>query len=47
MIFIINNQESNNLFEYAEFRNSVYGGITYNLKKVGMQAMLRSRKQPY
>ena len=39
--FNINNQESNNLFEYAEFRNSIYGGITYNLKKVGFQAMLR------
>ena len=39
--FIINNEESNNLFEYAELRNSVYGGITYNLKKVGFQAMLR------
>jgi hypothetical protein len=39
--FIIDNQESNNLFKYAEFRNSVYGGITYNLKKIGFQAMLR------
>ena len=39
--FKINNQESDNLFEYAEFRNSVYGGITYNLKKIGFQAMLR------
>jgi len=40
--FIINNEESDNLFEYAEFRNSVYGGITYNLKKIGFQAMLRT-----
>ena len=40
--FIINNEEANNLFEYAEFRNSVYGGITYNLKKIGFQAMLRT-----
>ncbi len=40
--FIINNEESNNLFEYAEFRNSIYGGITYNLKKIGFQAMLRT-----
>jgi outer membrane receptor protein involved in Fe transport len=40
-LFNINNQESTNLFKYAEFRNSIYGGITYNLKKVGMQAMLR------
>jgi len=39
--FEIDNQESDNLFEYAEFRNSVYGGITYNLKKIGLQAMLR------
>ena len=40
-VFNIDNQESTNLFEYAEFRNSVYGGITYNLKKIAMQAMLR------
>jgi hypothetical protein len=39
--FIINNEESDNLFNYAELRNSVYGGITYNLKKVGLQGMLR------
>jgi len=39
--FIINNEESDNLFEYTEFRNSVYGGITYNMKKIGLQAMLR------
>jgi hypothetical protein len=39
--FIIDNLESNNLFEYAEFRNSLYGGITYNLKKIGIQGMLR------
>jgi len=39
--FIINNEESNNLFKYAEFRNSAYGGITYNMKKIGFQAMLR------
>lgn len=40
-LFSIDNQESTNLFEYAEFRNSIYGGITYNLKKIGMQGMLR------
>jgi outer membrane receptor protein involved in Fe transport len=40
-LFNINNQESTNLFKYGEFRNSAYGGITYNLKKIGMQAMLR------
>ncbi len=39
--FRINNQESDNLFEYAEFRNSVYGGITFNLKKIGFQTMVR------
>jgi outer membrane receptor protein involved in Fe transport len=39
--FTIDNVPSANLFEYGEFRNSVYGGITYNLKKLGMQAMLR------
>jgi outer membrane receptor protein involved in Fe transport len=39
--FIINNLPSANMFEYGEFRNSVYGGVTYNLKKLGMQAMLR------
>jgi len=40
--FIINNEPANNLFQYAELRNSVYGGITYNLKKIGFQAMLRT-----
>jgi outer membrane receptor protein involved in Fe transport len=40
-VFNVDNQESTTPFEYAEFRNSVYGGITYNLKKVGFQAMLR------
>jgi hypothetical protein len=39
--FNIDNQEEDNLFEYAEFRNSVYGGVTFNLKKIGLQAMLR------
>jgi outer membrane receptor protein involved in Fe transport len=39
--FRINDQISDNLFEYAELRNSVYGGITYNLKKLGFQTMLR------
>ena len=39
--FKINNQEESNLFEYSEFRNSAYGGITMNLKKFGFQAMLR------
>ena len=39
--FRINNQISDNLFEYAELRNSVYSGITFNLKKFGFQTMLR------
>jgi hypothetical protein len=39
--FTTNHQASNNLFEYQELRNSVYGGFTYNLKKLGFQAMLR------
>jgi len=39
--FITNHLASNNLFEYRELRNSVYGGFTYNLKKLGFQAMLR------
>jgi outer membrane receptor protein involved in Fe transport len=39
--FNINREHSDNLFEYAEFRNSVYAGITYNLKKLGFQTMLR------
>ncbi len=40
-VFNINNMVSADIFHYAEFRNSVYGGITFNLKKVGVQAMLR------
>ena len=39
--FTINNEDADNLFEYNEFRNSVYGGITYNVKKIGMQALVR------
>lgn len=39
--FRIDDQPQSNLFEYAELRNSVYGGITFNLKKIGLQAMLR------
>jgi hypothetical protein len=39
--FIINNVESTNLFKYEEFRNSVYGGITWNMKKFGFQTILR------
>ncbi len=39
--FNIDYQEESNLFEYTEFRNSLYGGITVNLKKFGFQTMLR------
>jgi hypothetical protein len=39
--FNIDRQESNNLFEYNELRNSVYGGFTINLKKIGFQTILR------
>lgn len=40
-LFNIDNQESANIFEYNEFRNSVYSGITWNVKKIGVQALLR------
>ena len=40
-LFNINKESSSNLFDYNEFRNSVYGGLTWNVKKIGMQAMLR------
>jgi hypothetical protein len=39
--FNIDREAVSNLFKYNELRNSVYGGMTFNLKKVGMQAMLR------
>lgn len=39
--FNINNVEGTNLFEYTELRNSGYAGLTFSLKKLGMQAMLR------
>ena len=39
--FNIDNQLESNLFEYSELRNSAYGGITLNLKKLGFQTMLR------
>lgn len=40
--FTINNDLlSNNLFQYQEYRNSVYAGITFNTKKIGVQAWLR------
>jgi outer membrane receptor protein involved in Fe transport len=39
--FKINYEESSNLFKYNELRNSVYAGLTYNLKKFGVQALVR------
>jgi len=39
--FIIDDSEQNNMFNYIELRNSLYGGLTFNLKKIGFQAMLR------
>ncbi len=39
--FNIDNQEESNLFRYSELRNSLYGGITFNLKKMGFQALMR------
>jgi outer membrane receptor protein involved in Fe transport len=39
--FNIDNQEASNLFRYSELRNSLYGGVTFNLKKFGLQALMR------
>jgi len=39
--FKIDDQAESNLFEYSEFRNSVYGAVAMNLKKFGFQASLR------
>ena len=39
--FDIDEVVSNNLFKYNELRNSVYAGITYNIKKIGFQTVLR------
>ena len=40
-VFNVDNQESITPFKYGEFRNSLYAGITYNLKKIGIQGLLR------
>ena len=40
--FTINDVTEDNLFRYGELRNSVYGGVTFNLKKVGFQTVLRA-----
>jgi hypothetical protein len=39
--FSINHETSSNLFEYDELRNSLYGGFTFNVKKLGVQTTLR------
>ncbi len=39
--FVIDDVEGDNLFEYEELRNSIYSGIIWNVKKIGMQAMVR------
>ncbi len=39
--FNIDRQESTNLFVYNELRNSLYGGFTWNMKKIGFQTVLR------
>lgn len=39
--FKINGVETSSLFEYKELRNSAYTGITFNLKKVGFQTVIR------
>jgi hypothetical protein len=39
--FEIDEQDASNLFAYSEIRNSAYGGITFNMKKFGIQTLLR------
>ena len=39
--FKINTIELNNVFDYAELRNSIYAGFTFNKKKIGFQTMVR------
>lgn len=39
--FNINDKEVTNLWEYSELRYSGYAGLTFNIKKLGAQAMLR------
>ncbi|HVN58397.1 MAG TPA: TonB-dependent receptor [Bacteroidales bacterium] len=39
--FDIDRSEISTLFDYSELRNSAYGGLTFNMKKIGFQAMLR------
>jgi hypothetical protein len=39
--FTIDRDETDNVFNYEEFRNSLYGGFTFNHKKFGFQSILR------
>lgn len=39
--FTIDGEVNDNIFDYSELRNSVYGGVTFNLKKFGAQGMVR------
>lgn len=39
--FTIDLDETENQFDYKEFRNSLYGGFTFNHKKFGFQSILR------
>lgn len=40
--FNIDYSGANNLFEYNELRNSLYAGFVFNLKKFGIQTVLRA-----
>jgi outer membrane receptor protein involved in Fe transport len=40
-LFNIDHQETSNMFEYDEIRNSLYTGFTWNVKKFGFQTVLR------
>jgi outer membrane receptor protein involved in Fe transport len=40
--FTINDTSDDNRFKYSELRNSVYAGLTFNLKKFGFQTTLRA-----
>jgi outer membrane receptor protein involved in Fe transport len=40
-VFKVNGLQSTKQFDYAEIRNSVYAGLSWNVKKLGLQATLR------
>jgi outer membrane receptor protein involved in Fe transport len=39
--FSYDNIETKSLYDYKELRNSAYAGITFNLKKIGFQTLVR------